>query len=41
MKRALQNFVTQLVPLYREMNHYMRVTRQNDFVGLASNTFKN
>jgi hypothetical protein len=34
MKRALQNFVTQ-------MNHYMRVTRQNDFVGLASNTFKN
>jgi len=34
MKRALPNFVTQ-------MNHYKRVTRQNDFVGLASNTFKN
>ena len=32
MKRALQNFVTQLVPVYREMNHYKRVT---------SNTFKN
>jgi hypothetical protein len=34
MKRALPNFVTQ-------MNHYKRVTRQNGFVGLASNTFKN
>ena len=34
MKRALQNFVTQ-------MDYYKRVTRQNDFVGLASNTFKN
>jgi hypothetical protein len=34
MKRALQNFVTQI-------NHYKRVTRQNGFVGLAMNTFKN
>jgi hypothetical protein len=34
MKRALQNFVTQ-------MDHYKRVTRQNGFVGLASNAFKN
>jgi hypothetical protein len=34
MKRALQNFVTR-------MNHYKRVTRQNGFFGLASNTFKN
>jgi hypothetical protein len=34
MKRAWQNFATQ-------MNHYKRVTRQNGFVGLASNTFKN
>jgi hypothetical protein len=34
MKRALQIFVT-------HMNHYKRVIRQNDFVGLASNTFKN
>jgi len=25
MKRALQNIVTQLVPVYREMNHYKRV----------------
>ena len=40
MKRALQNFVTQLVPVYREINHYKRVTRQNGFVGLASNTLK-
>ncbi len=39
MKRALQNIVTQLVLVYREMNHYERVTRQNGFVGLASNTF--
>jgi hypothetical protein len=31
MKRVLQNFV-------RQMNHYKRVTRQNGFVGLASNT---
>jgi hypothetical protein len=41
MKRALQNFVTQLVPVNREINHYKRVTRQNGFDGLASNTFKN
>jgi hypothetical protein len=34
MKRALQDSVTQ-------MNHYKRVTRQNGFVGLASNTFNN
>jgi len=34
MKRALQNFVIQI-------NHYKRVTRQNGFVGLASNNFKN
>ena len=41
MKRAFQNFVTQLVPVYREMDHYKRVTRQNGFVGLASNTIEN
>jgi hypothetical protein len=34
MKRALQNFVIHI-------NHYKRVTRQNGFVGLASNTFEN
>lgn len=32
MKRALQNFVSQLVPVIREINHYKRVT---------SNTIKN
>jgi hypothetical protein len=41
MKRALQIFVIQLVPVYRKINHYKRVTRQNGFVGLASNAFKN
>jgi hypothetical protein len=41
MKRALQKFVTQLVLVNREMDHYKEFTRQNGFVGLAANTFKN
>jgi hypothetical protein len=40
MKRALQKFVTQLVPVCQEINHNKRVTRQHGFVWLASNTFK-
>jgi hypothetical protein len=34
MKRALHIFT-------RQINHYKRVTRQNGFVGLASNTLNN
>jgi hypothetical protein len=39
MKRALQNFVTQLVPVYREINYYKRVIPKNR--DRLSNTFKN
>ena len=38
MKRALQNCVAQLVPVYREMNHYKRVIPKNR--DRLSNTFK-
>jgi hypothetical protein len=34
MKRAFQNFI-------KQMDLYKRVTRQNGFVGLASNTLEN